>query len=131
MELERIDLLINQWKEMTYAVLDLKKISLSETQELLKETYKLLIKFHKQEVIPKELCKLLLEMDGFLYFSSLMEDKEVGIDFYHYQLVSLIVKALKKGFFEGGYSCSYPQLQILDAHAHKEIIDFDKDIFKK
>ena len=129
MELERIDLLINQWKEMTYAVLNLKKISLSEMQELLKETYKLLIKFHKQEVIPKELCKLLLEMDGFLYFSSLMEDKEVGIAFYHYQTVSLIVDAFKKGFFNGEYICSYPELEIIDAKKNTIIIDFEKEIF--
>ncbi len=100
-------------------------------QNLLKETYQTLITFHKDELIPKEISKLLLEMDNFLYFTSLMENKEVGIDFYNYQYISSIVTALKKGFFEADYTCDFPKLKIKDSNENEVLIDFEMDIFNE
>jgi hypothetical protein len=74
-------------------------------QTLLKETYLILTTYHKDSLIPKEISKLFLEIEDFLYFSSLMEEKENGLGFYHWQELFHLVKALEKGFFEGKYSC--------------------------
>ena len=84
---------------MTYTVLDLEKFSLSEMQDLLSKTYQALREYYKNESVPKEISNILLEMYEFLYFTSLMEEKEKGVDFYHYQYISSIVAALRKGFF--------------------------------
>jgi len=131
MELEKINQTIDKWLEMTDTVLDLKKFSLSETQDLLEETYRILITYHKEALIPKEISKLLLEMDSFLYFTSLMEEKEVGSDFYHCQYISAIVEALKEGFFNGEYKYAFPNLRIFDADSNEITIDFKTNIFLK
>lgn len=118
------------WKSMTDTVLDLEKFSLSEMQILLSDTYKALRTYHKENVIPKEVSNILLEMYEFLYFTSLMEEKEVGVNFYQYQYISSIVAALRKGFFEADYRCEFPELKILDKNNNEFIINFENDIFE-
>ena len=118
------------WKSMTDTVLDLEKFSLSEMQILLSDTYKALRTYHKENVAPKEVSNILLEMYEFLYFTSLMEEKEVGVNFYQYQYISSIVAALRKGFFEADYRCEFPELKILDKNNNEFIIDFENDIFE-
>ena len=118
------------WKSMTDTVLDLEKFSLSEMQILLSDTYKALRTYHKENVAPKEVSNILLEMYEFLYFTSLMEEKEVGVNFYQYQYISSIVAALRKGFFEADYRCEFPELKILDKNNNKFIINFENDIFE-
>ena len=82
-----INAIVDEWCEMTNIVLDLKELSFSKIQNLLKETYEILTEYHKEKLIPKEISKLLLEVDSFLYFTSLMEENEKGIDFYHCKLL--------------------------------------------
>ena len=123
-ELARI---AREWDEATHAVLDLKQFSLTEMQVLLKETYIALTVFHKEEFIPKGISKILLNMDAFLYFASLMENKEVPVDFYHYQKISMVVSALKLGFFSGKYECVFPKLQILDLSGKAIVVDLEND----
>jgi hypothetical protein len=118
------------WKSMTDTVLDLEKFSLSEMQILLSDTYKALRTYHKENVAPKEVSNILLEMYEFLYFTSLMEEKEVGVNFYQYQYISSIVAALRKGFFEADYRCEFPELKILDKNNNEFMINFENDIFE-
>lgn len=121
-ELTRI---AREWEEMIHIVLDLERFSFVEMQELLKETYIVLIAFHKEQFIPKGISKILLNMDSFLYFVSLIEGQEVAIGFYHYQALSAVVNALKKGFFESNYKYTYPKLQICDMEQKTYIVDLE------
>ena len=66
---------------------------------------------------------MLLEMDSFLYFASMITDKEFDDDPYLYQATHSIAQALKKGFFNGEYECEYPVLKIINAD--KNIAAFD------
>lgn len=129
MSLMKINHTINKWSKMTSIVLDLEKIPFSEMQFLLKDTYRLLTQYHTSTLVPKEISRLLLEMDGFLYFASLMEDKEAGIDFYHYKYISTIIDAMKNGFFDGEYECSFPILKIC-GEENEMLIDFETNIFE-
>ena len=123
-ELARI---ASEWDEITHTVLDLEKFSLTEMQVLLKETYIVLTAFHKEEFVPKGISKILLNMDAFLYFASLMENKEVAVDFYWYQESSMVVSALKQGFFRGKYECAFPKLRLLDLSGNASIVDLEED----
>ena len=123
MEFKELYDLAAEWQEMTAAVMDLKEISLSEMQGLLKDTYQALTAFHKDDLIPKEISKILLGMEDFLYFASLMEEKEVGTGFYHWREIYVISTALKSGFLEGAYECEFPKLQICDAEENVHVID--------
>ena len=116
--------LANQWEEMTHTVLALEQIPVENLQNLLKETYKTLVVFHKDELVPKEISKLFLEMEDFLYFSSLMEEKEVGIGYYYYEKVRDIIKALEEGFLNGDFGCEFPKLPIIDVYKAPFIFDF-------
>lgn len=130
MENKELKQIAYNWKSMTDTVLDLEKFSLSEMQILLSDTYKALRTYHKENVAPKEVSNILLEMYEFLYFTSLMEEKEVGVNFYQYQYISSIVAALRKGFFEADYRCEFPELKILDKNNNEFIINFENDIFE-
>ncbi len=112
-----------KWKRITYSVLDLKRISSAEIRENLKKTYEVLNYYHKDEYVPKSVCEMLLEMDSFLYFASMITDKEFDDDPYLYQTTHSIAQALKKGFFNGEYECEYPVLKIINAE--KNIAAFD------
>ena len=130
MENNELKQIAYNWKSMTDTVLDLEKFSLSEMQILLSDTYQALRTYHKENVAPKEVSNILLEMYEFLYFTSLMEEKEVGVNFYQYQYISSIVAALRKGFFEADYRCEFPELKILDKNNNEFIINFENDIFE-
>lgn len=127
MTIKTINSVIGKWEEMTHTVFELKNFSLEDMQTLLKETYLILTTYHKDSLIPKEISKLFLEIEGFLYFSSLMEEKENGFGFYHWQEIFHLIKALEKGFFEGKYSCDYPKLIITDVLDNDLLIDLESD----
>ena len=63
-----------EWIGMTHKVLDLKRIPSVEIRDILKNTYEVLNYYHKDEAVPKEVCEMLLEMDEFLYFASMITD---------------------------------------------------------
>lgn len=127
MTIKTINSVIGKWEEMTHTVFELKKLSLEDMQTLLKETYLILTTYHKDSLIPKEISKLFLEIEDFLYFSSLMEEKENGLGFYHWQELFHIVKALEKGFFEEKYSCDFPKLIITDVVDNDLLVDLESD----
>ncbi|MBO5358233.1 MAG: hypothetical protein J6A78_02825 [Clostridia bacterium] len=104
-----------KWKKITYGVLDLKQISSAEIRENLKKTYEVLNYYHKDEYVPKSVCEMLLEMDSFLYFASMITDKEFDDDPYLYQVTHSIAQALKEGFLKGKYEYEYPVLKIINA----------------
>lgn len=128
MKCTKLKQLANQWEKMTHTVLALKQIPVENLQNLLKETYKTLVIFHKDELVPKVISKLFLEMEDFLYFSSLMEEKEVGIGYYCYEKVHTIVKALEEGFLNGDFGCEFPKLPIIDVCKAPFIFDFTTDV---
>ena len=117
--------LTEQWGQMTQLVLDLKRIPSEQLQSLLKETYKILSLYCKDNLVPKDVCKILLEMDAFLYFASIVEGKEVEINFHFYQAIHMMVEALKEGFFRGKYECDYPMLMFHDATGNSHVLDLE------
>jgi hypothetical protein len=83
------------WFDLTHEVLELKKIPSEQLQDLLKDTYKILYFYHRQDCAPKMVSKLLLEMDEFLYFVSLLEDNEeekkrVATEYHNYPLHQIL-----------------------------------------
>ena len=117
--------LTTQWSRMTGLVLELRKIPSAELQRLLKETYRVLRFYCEDNLVPKEISKILLEMDEFLYFASLFEKKEVEIDFYFYQVMHMIVETLKEGIFKGKYEYEYPMLKMSDSSNNSLVLDFE------
>ena len=123
-----VNRLAEHWKSMTSVVLKVKEINFTALQGLLKETYALLCEFQKEALVPKMLCALFLEMESFLYFAFLMEDKEVDTDYYAYRQVDAVVRALKDGFFNGEYPVAYPALQLVDDTQKVRVFHFEKDM---
>lgn len=99
MDKEFIKKVINKWDYFTCLVLDLKEFSSLEMHSLLQETYYILKFYSSQELVPKEISKLLLMADEFLYFASMEEKIEKPFNFYNFQAISCLVEAFKNGFF--------------------------------
>ena len=125
MKRETITQITADWIQMTHRVLDLKRIPSIEIRDLFRRTYEVLNHYHKEDLTPKELSKMLLEMEGFLYFASLITDKEFDDDPYLYQAVHSITEALKTGFFEGHYEKEYPLLQVFDDYEKACVVDLE------
>ena len=104
--IKEMETVLNKWKDLTYDVLALKEISTLEMARLLTDTYFLFKRYSKKSLCPKKITYLWLEINDFLYFSSLMEEKEKTTNFYCYMAINHIVLALRNGFFEGKFE--YP-----------------------
>ena len=122
---DELELIAKKWDGMTTQVLSLKELSILEMQVLLRDTYMALRQFHKELLIPKEITKILLNIEEYLYFASLMEDHEVPEDVYFYRQVYIVAKAFKEGFFNASYTYAFPQLQIFDECKKTHIINLD------
>ena len=120
----------DHWSELSFDVLEMKRISPSEIQNLLKETYRTLTAFHTKKLVPKEISRVFIEMDSFLHFASMIEENEDKMDFYQYKTVHSIVEALKRGFFSGEYECDFPLLRIFDDDNKACTINTDRDFLK-
>ncbi len=125
MERDIITKITNDWVLMTLSTLDLKRIPSIEIRDLFKRSYEVLYYYHKDTVVPKGVSRMLLEMDGFLYFASMITDKEFDDNPYLYQAVHSIADALKLGFFQGEYECAYPVLKVHDDEYNSHILDLE------
>ena len=94
------------FEALTASLLDLKEQKLSEIAPLLADGISAAVAYKNEELIPKELCRLLLSLDEYLCFASFVEQGEL-LDFHCYQAVSNIASAIKKGLFEGGFECIF------------------------
>lgn len=112
MQNQRLNRLNNEWSQAIYTVLAMEKESSSELQRLLLQTYEVLSELCSEQLVPKETCKLFLEMEDFLYFSSLIEANESGEGFYCHRQILDVVKALENGFLDGCYEYAFPKLVI-------------------
>lgn len=117
----------DQWNTLTHTALDLEKIPAWILQNTLKDTYEALYFYHKEKLVPKELSKMLLEMENFLYFAPLMENEKQETDFYYYRIISFAASALQQGFFAGSYDCAFPVLKILHLGEDPILLDLEKD----
>ena len=88
------------FEALTASLLDTKKQKAAEIAPLLADTAAVTKEYAEGEFIPKELCKLLMSIDDYLYFATFIEDGQL-LDFYCYQAVSNIVTSIKDRLFEG------------------------------
>ena len=127
MEHEELKRIAEQWDRMTLLTLNLQELSLAQMQVLLCDTYRALTQFHKDVLIPKEVTRILLNIEEYLYFASLMEEKEVPEGYYCYRQLYPIVNAIKDGFFNAKYVYAFPQLQIFDDFQNAHIINLERN----
>jgi len=125
-----IDLIANEWSQMSHDILDLKKLSLNRINTLLKETYRILSIYTTDELIPRDICKLIFYMEEFLYFSELMEEKEKGKGYYYFEEFRYLIDTLRDGFFKKEYSNSYPKLIVSDIMDNSYLLDFEEGNFE-
>ncbi len=101
MTTETIVTLVDTWREMTSTVLEMVAIPNERLQAVLDRTHEVLMPYRQEAFVPKEVCCLFWEMDEFLYFAALMEEKEVGAGYYRWLETACAVKELKEAFLGG------------------------------
>ena len=127
MSKENLTVLACRWTKMIDTVLDLKKIPSGYLQQLLKDTYEMLYNYCEHDLVPREISKVLLEMEDFLNFAAMMENYEVETNFYYYQAIHTVVKALENGFLNGKYECAFPVLKLYDPMKNPHILDLENE----
>jgi hypothetical protein len=121
-----VNILTEEWSDMSSKELSLQKMPPVEMQRLLKETYETVSFYHKFGFIPKEVVSLLFEMDHYLYFSTLVKDEKGPENFTYYKAVSSVVSAIEEGFLKGKYEYAFPELKVYDPLTEKtHIIDLE------
>jgi hypothetical protein len=114
MEKENIISVANMWSKKTYDILDLKEIPISEIEELLCNTYKVLYEYQAEKNIPKELCQLLLNQDEFMSFLAIMgsNQEELKETARLYQPLYCIIDTMKQSFFSESFEDPFPKLYV-------------------
>ncbi len=114
MKIETIVSVANKWNEKTYDILDLKEIQITEMEELLWNTYKLLYEYQTEKNIPKELCQLLLNEDEFVSFLTILggNQEELINTASIYQVLYCIIDTMKQKFFNNGFEEVFSMLQV-------------------
>ncbi|MBQ4066557.1 MAG: hypothetical protein IJD22_02815 [Clostridia bacterium] len=92
---------VTEWEELARSVLELREIQVSQIEGVLKKTYAIIRELCSGALVPKELCRLMLSAEEFLYLASLMEKNEKQMNYYHFIGTYLMVAAMKNGLFEG------------------------------
>lgn len=95
MELTKINRLIYKWAALTDEVIALNEIEFTEVQGLFRETYEVLDVYSKDELVPKSISKLLLEMNDFAWW---VYDLPQSPLHKHYQDILSLVMILNKHF---------------------------------
>ena len=126
MEHKKLETIAEHWDRMTTLTLNLQELALAEMQVLLCDTYRALTEFHKDPKVPKEIAKIFLNIEEYLYFAALMEENEVPNGYYCYRQLYCIAAALKEGFFNAKYPCAFPQLQFFDDFKNAHIINLEE-----
>jgi hypothetical protein len=95
MELTKIDRLIHKWDALTDEVIALDEIEPTEVKRLFRETYEVLDVYSKDELVPKSISKLLLEMNDFARWVYDLHESPLH---KHYQEILSLVMILNKHF---------------------------------
>lgn len=123
-----LSVLTEEWSDMSSKALSLEVIQLTEMQRLLRETYEVLQFYNKFGFVPKEVLKLLFEMDHYIYFSTIMRDEITNDSFPYYQAVDLVVKAIEAAFFQEEQEYKYPELKVYNLLTEDtRIFNLEKD----
>lgn len=95
MALKQIDSLIHEWDALTDAVVARNEIEYTEVQRLFRETYAILDVYSKDELVPKSIIKLLLEMNDFAWWVYDLHESPLN---KHYQDILSLVMIFNKHF---------------------------------
>lgn len=101
MEISKIEALINDWHNFTFdVVIPFENCDFGKLQNLFRETYDVIEEFSKEELEPKQMSGLLLEMNDFGWWVADLD--ETPLHEFYQEILSLIA-ALNKYFLSRDY----------------------------
>ena len=112
METSYLQKISNDWNVVTWEIIEFKDPGLSKINKLLQDTFDVLKKYRNQELVPKEISGILLEMYDFRWW--VMDLKESPLHPF-YQDISSAVNALNKYFL---YDQDDSEVEALIANIH-------------
>lgn len=98
--MERIQKLSNGWRSATENVIRFEELDLADVRELFKETYSVLDEFSKENLVPKQISELLIEMNDFSWWVSDLADTPMYV---FYEEIIKLVSALNRYFLTRDY----------------------------
>lgn len=100
MNFQEIRALTRDWDSSLSDVMNLKDVDNENLKDLFKSTYRTLRKYYRDELVPKEICELLLQMEEWLEFICMIDESPYSA---LYQQFHILVSKLKEGFFKGEF----------------------------
>ncbi len=134
MKKQKVERLTGEWERTTYEILKQSDIPITETQNLLKDTYELCTIYHKQENVPKEMIKLFFQVykliDSVRYIDRI-DMLSSPSDSARLDAIVFIVDAIEYGFYEGKYEDAFPYIQIDDSNGNSHIFNLEEDFLEE
>lgn len=124
-----INTLTKGWTNLTYKLIDQKEINDNELQELLSQAYEVLFFHSICKSVPKDVCRMIIELKEFDYFCSFLDEDKTGIDFAKYQRIHVTIESIISRFFDNNYEVDFPKLIINDEPNKEIVINFETNIF--
>ena len=100
MDIQKIKELTNEWELATDKVIEFENPGYEKVRALFKETFEVLDTYEQDNLVPKEISSLLLEMNKFGWWVSSLE--ETALYGCYQQIVSLTF-ALNRYFLTGDF----------------------------
>lgn len=116
-----------KWFNLTEQMLDEKVVPYKEIQIVLKDSFYILNEYRKQNQVPKEISRILLNIKDFLKEVSMVEFFDEFSTFSSYPALYSMTVALEKGFFNEKDNYKYPKLEVEFDNGKIQIFDFEKD----
>ena len=98
MEILKIKALADEWNAAAWKVIEFENPGFQALRKLFEETLELVEEYNKNQLVPKEISGVLLEMQEFSWWVSDLADTPLHS---HYQEIVDVVYALNKHFLSG------------------------------
>lgn len=129
---QELNLIKNRWEKMIGDICKTRKIEIPEAEKIFKDTYEALYVFHKDELVPKEILNIIMNMENYLYILSLvtLRDETSEEAYFEYNAFYNITSAIKEGFIEGRYKAVFPKLKVEDSEHNDRVLDLDSNFLE-
>ena len=98
MEILKIKALADEWNAAAWKVIEFENPGFQALRKLFEETLELVEEYNKNQLVPKEISGVLLEMHDFGWWVGDLVDTPLHS---HYQEIVAVVNALNKHFLSG------------------------------
>ena len=125
--------LAHEWDRAALIMLREEEYSIRQVERLLNETYRICTEYCTNDMVPKDICKVFLNIQWFWEIATDVyknNDPTTSSDCADIDAIDYILDAIEHGFYAGKYDYAYPQIAVTDNKKRVHIYDLNKSFLE-